>query len=467
MQTTDKPQEALDTPRTLATKDEESGLSFDTDFDLPVVLVVDDEPQILKALRRLLAGVDCDVRTASHGAEAIKVLDSELVSVLVSDQRMPGLSGVALLNHAMKNHPNTVRIMLTGNGDWETAMEAINLGQVFRFVAKPWDHDQFVRIIEDAIGQHELLNSKKRYEKHINQQNERLRELNDDLEARVRERTREVTQRNEEIQRLYNELDSSFSSTIRAMLSIMEIGDIHIVGHCRSTAARVRKFGKFLKFDEERMRHLERAALLHWIGLINAPPAMFRKPVSNYDAEELATWEFHPTLGQQAVAQVPALDRAGRMIVNYLRRFDDSEFKDSNGRFSQEVVESCYLMNVCSTFERTRRLEEEVGGLSRSAAIECGLARLQAGKGTEFSPKLVDKFCSMIAIESGSFELEQQLQLTELEEGMVLSRPIETAQGIPVAPRDVVVTPELIRRLERFGESKGLGPIFVRSLSHT
>lgn len=465
MRTTDNPPETLDTPSSNGERDDESELTFDTDYDLPVVLVVDDEPQILKALRRLLATVDCDVRTASNGSEAIEILDSEVVAVLISDQRMPGLSGVALLNYTMKNHPNTVRIMLTGNGDWETAMEAINLGQVFRFVAKPWDHDQFVRIIEDAIGQNELLHSKKRYEKYIRQQNAQLRELNDDLESRVRDRTQEVTQRNQEIRRLYEELDSSFSSTIRAMLSIMEIGDIHIVGHCRSTAERVRKFGRFLNLDEERLRHLERAALLHWVGLINAPPAMFRKLIDDYDAEEMATWEFHPTLGQQAVARVPALDKAGQIIVNYIRRFDDPIFSADNSGLSEELSEACHMLNICSNFERTRRLEVEVEGLSRGAATECGLARLQAGKGTEFSPKLVDKFCSMMAIESGSFELERQLQLDELEEGMILSRPIETAQGVPVAPRDVVVTPELVDRLERFAESKGLGPVFVRAMA--
>ncbi len=431
-------------------------LSMDTDFDLPAVLVVDDEPQILKALSRLLAGVDCEVHTASNGADAIDVLEERAIAVMISDQRMPGLSGVALLNYAMKNHPDTVRIMLTGNGDWETAMEAINLGQVFRFVAKPWDHDQFVRVIEDAIGQHALLRSKKRYEKYIRQQNERLRQLNDELESRVAERTHEVTQLNAE-------LETSFNSTIKALLSIMEIGDIRIVGHCRNTAERVRRFGNHLGLGEERMRHLERAALLHWVGLISAPAAMFRKPVASYDAEELATWEFHPTLGQQAVAQVSTLDDAADLIVNYLRRYDDPSFRpDSELGYSAEMIESCAILNICSTFERTRRIEEQVEGLERAAAMECGLARLQSGRGTEFDPDLVDAFCAMVAQETGSREIDRRVSLDQLEEGMVLSRPIETGQGVPVAPRDVVVTAELIARLDRFRDSKGLGPIFVR-----
>jgi response regulator RpfG family c-di-GMP phosphodiesterase len=442
---------------------ETGGLVTDTEGELPSVLVVDDEEQILKALRRLLASIDCEVYTATSGADAIELLDQEEIAVLISDQRMPGISGLALLNHAAKHYPNTVRIMLTGNGDWETAMEAINLGQVFRFVAKPWDHDQFVRVIDDAIEQYALIRSKKRYEKFIRRQNERLRVLNDELEARVAERTAEVTERNEEIGKLYDELETSFSSTIKAMLSIMELGDNQIVGHCRNTAERVRKFGEELGEDDQWLRHLERAALLHWIGLINAPSSMFRKPVSEYDAEEMATWEFHPTLGQQAVAQVPALDKPGRLIAYYLRRFDDPTFEASKSGNEQQVVEACYLLNICSTFERVRRLEETVGGLSARAASECALARLQAGKGSEFHPELVTKFTDMIGRETGSRKYEREVSLADLDEGMVLSRPVETAQGVPVAPREVVVTSELVERLERFRDSKGLGPIFVRT----
>lgn len=437
-------------------------MSMETEGELPVVLVVDDEAQILKAVRRLLANIDCDIRTAANGADAIDVLDSEDIAVLISDQRMPGLSGVALLNYAMKHYPDTVRIMLTGNGDWETAMEAINLGQVFRFVAKPWEHDQFVRIIEDAIDQFDLVRSKKRYEKFIQQQNEELQELNEELEERVRERTREVTERNEEVNRLNAELEQSFDTTIKAMLSIMEIGDIQIVAHCRRTAELVRKFGDYLELSVQQLRHLERAALLHWIGLINAPSEMFKKSVQDYDAEEMATWEFHPMLGQQAIAHVPVLERAAEYILNYLRRYDDHSFRGSQGT-SAELVKGCQLLHVCSAFERTRRLEEDVEGLDHGPAVECGLARLQAGRGTEFAPGLVDSFGRMVGEETGSRKAERRVQLAELEEGMVLSRPIETHQGVPVAPRDVVVTAELLERLSRFDESKGLGSIFIRN----
>jgi response regulator RpfG family c-di-GMP phosphodiesterase len=423
----------------------------------PRVLVVDDETQILKAVRRLLSTIDCDVETATNGSDAIDVLDEKEIAVLISDQRMPGLSGVALLNYAMSNHPDTVRIMLTGNSDWSTAVEAINLGQVFRFIAKPWEHDKFVQVIEDSLEQFELRKAKEQYEAHIERHNAALQELNHELEARVEARTREVRAKKEEIQRLYGELEDSFDSTIKSLLSLLEIGDIGIAEHCRRTARRAEQFANMLGFEQERVRNIERAALLHWVGLISAPEKMLFKSDEQYDAEELATWEFHPILGKQAIAHIPALEYPGRIIQYYLRRHDDPTFEPSE-RLDEELIEDSHVLNICSTFERTRTREKRRE--NDDIATQKALDRITDARGTEFPPYLVDAFDKMLS-EGAADASEVLVELDELEPEMVLSRPIQTAQGVPVAPRDVVITEDLIRRLERFASSKGLGPIWV------
>ena len=423
----------------------------------PCVLVVDDETQCLKAVRRLLSTIDCEIETATNGSDAIDLLDSREIAVLISDQRMPGLSGVALLNYAMSNHPDTVRIMLTGNSDWSTAVEAINLGQVFRFIAKPWDHDRFVQVIEDSLSQYELRKAKEQYEAHIEQHNEALRELNQELEQRVDARTRELREKKEEVQQLYGELEESFDATIKSLLSLLEIGDIGIAEHCRRTAKRVNQFAEMLGFGAERVRNIERAALLHWVGLISAPEQMLLKSDDQYDAEELATWEFHPILGQQAIAHIPALAYPGKIIQYYLRRHDDPTFEPSED-LSEELIEDSHVLLICSTFERTRTRESRRE--NNDIATQKALDRISNARGTEFPPGLVDAFEKMLS-EGASDVSEVLVELDDLAEGMVLSRPIQTAQGVPVAPRDVVITDDLIRRLERFSASKGLGPIWV------
>jgi response regulator RpfG family c-di-GMP phosphodiesterase len=421
------------------------------------VLVVDDETQILKAVRRLLTGIDCEVETATNGSDAIDLLDSREIAVLISDQRMPGLSGVALLNYAMSNHPDTVRIMLTGNSDWSTAVEAINLGQVFRFIAKPWDHDKFVQVIEDSLHQYELRRAKQQYEEHIERHNAALQELNQELEERVEARTREVRAKKEKIQKLYGELEESFDATIKSLLSLLELGDIGIAEHCRRTAKRATQFAEMKGFEPERIRNIERAALLHWIGLIGSPEQMLFKSSDQYDAEELATWEFHPILGQQAIAHIPALEYAGRIIQYYLRRYDDPSFEPSD-ELSAQLVEDSHVLHICSTFERVRTRCQRRD--NKDIATQKALDRILDASGTEFPPGLVNDFAKMLS-EGASDASEVQVELDSLVPGMVLSRPIQTAQGVPVAPRDVVITTDLVDRLERFAASKGLGPIWI------
>ncbi|MFU8807373.1 MAG: response regulator [Bradymonadaceae bacterium] len=107
---------------------EDSSLSRDTEGKLPRILIVDDEVHILKAIQRLFMGMDFEIATASSGSGAIELLESSEFTVIISDQRMPGISGSALLKHTRKHHPNVVRVMLTGNNDIATAIKAINDG---------------------------------------------------------------------------------------------------------------------------------------------------------------------------------------------------------------------------------------------------------------------------------------------------------------------------------------------------
>ncbi|WP_158542610.1 response regulator [Lujinxingia litoralis] len=456
--------------------DDSAGPHADTEGLEPYkVLIVDDETHILKAVQRLFLGQGYEVLSAPSGADAVELFREHQIAVIISDQRMPGLSGAALLNYVRKKSPHTVRIMLTGNNDVATAIEAINQGEVFRFITKPWDHDEFLKIVGLAIEHHELLISRVRYQEHIREQNERLSvlntelsELNEELEARVEARTQEVVARQREIERLYCELQGSFDATIKALVSIMELGEVHVIEHCQRTAERVRMFGERLGLDTDEIQEVERATLLHWIGLINAPPRVFELPVEELDEEAKASWEFHTVLGQQAIQHVPALRQAGRMILHYLNRYDAPEFQpgridpSSGDVYQESFVRGCRILGICSAFERVRTGLRGNNRLEVAGAVERGLQLLQKGAGTRYDPELVRQFREMVAQEMATARTREiVVSFENLRPGMVLARPLETAQGIPVAPRDMIITDELIARLGRFQDSNGLNEIRV------
>jgi len=116
------------------------------------LLIVDDEESILKSLKRELADTDMTVLLARGGEEALQVVAQGHVQVVLSDNRMPGMSGIELFQKIKKISPGTVRVMMTGYADLSAALEAINTGEVYRFFVKPWDNDELLQILTDAMA---------------------------------------------------------------------------------------------------------------------------------------------------------------------------------------------------------------------------------------------------------------------------------------------------------------------------
>ena len=156
------------------------------------ILLVDDEVNILKALRRVLFRQKCEVYTASSGPEGLRVMEAHPVDLVVSDQRMPDMTGVAFLQQVRERWPDTIRIILTGHGEIDTVIAAINDGGVYRFLTKPIENEDFRVTIRNALHQRDLTLENQRLMERIERQNAQLRELNERLEERVQERTEEL-----------------------------------------------------------------------------------------------------------------------------------------------------------------------------------------------------------------------------------------------------------------------------------
>ncbi|GAB2180586.1 hypothetical protein DLREEDagrD3_08090 [Denitratisoma sp. agr-D3] len=120
---------------------------------LPALLLVDDEPNVLSALRRLLRRENYRVLTAASGAEALEILAREPVWVVISDERMPGMSGIELMSRVRSLYPNTIRIILSGYTELATVTDAINRGAVWKYLTKPWDDEALKETIRQAFFQ--------------------------------------------------------------------------------------------------------------------------------------------------------------------------------------------------------------------------------------------------------------------------------------------------------------------------
>jgi two-component system NtrC family sensor kinase len=171
------------------------------------LLLVDDEEFVLKSLRRVLKRGPWTIETAANGEQGLEVLETFQPEVVVSDFRMPGMSGVEFLSEVKRRAPKAQRIMLTGQADPQAVEEAINQSEIFRFLSKPWNEAQLVLTVHSAFEHHRLLAENEQLYRLSRQQNEELRELNSALEARVRDRTRDLLQANRAWELTFDTID--------------------------------------------------------------------------------------------------------------------------------------------------------------------------------------------------------------------------------------------------------------------
>jgi signal transduction histidine kinase len=144
------------------------------------ILVVDDEPDVVKSVQDLLR-YDYKVLGATRAREAIKLMQDNEIAVVMSDQRMPEMTGVEFLRRARTDHPDAVRLLFTGYADIRAVIDAINEGNVYRYITKPWDPDELQTVIREAVERYDLLVERKRLIGELNRKNAELQKANEAL----------------------------------------------------------------------------------------------------------------------------------------------------------------------------------------------------------------------------------------------------------------------------------------------
>ncbi len=165
---------------------------LDADEGPVALLVVDDETPILAAVRRTLRAEPYPVHLASSGEEALAILARERIGVVISDQRMAGMTGIQLLGEVKDRYPEIQRIMMTAHFDFPALQASVNQSEIFRFIQKPWDTQVMIRTVSGAFDQYRILRDNERLWKLTERRNEQLKTLNRELETRIARRTRQL-----------------------------------------------------------------------------------------------------------------------------------------------------------------------------------------------------------------------------------------------------------------------------------
>ncbi|MDA3904365.1 MAG: response regulator [Desulfuromusa sp.] len=423
-----------------------------SEIDLPEnevkILLVDDEVNITKALRRLLMDVDqYDIHIANSGQEALALLaDEPNIGVIISDQRMPEMTGVEFLKEARALVPDAVRILLTGYADIEASIAAINQGAVFRYLTKPWDDETLLQAIAEAARNYLLLAENKRLNTLVLKQKEELYEWNNRLKHRVLDQTSQIRAKSDELALGNQRLRSSFNETIGALAGIVEMRDRRAPGHSRNVAELVTVIAEKLGLPDAEKNQLRSAGLLHDIGKIGMSDKLLSKLLHSLDSKELQEYQNHVVRGQAAIDMVPALREIGVLIRHHHERFDGRGFPDKLK--GDAIPLGARIICAADMFER------KLIQFAKSDALSSALKELECEWGKSLDSGL------RIALEEGAQEVYRHLDISaevleakvspkELEVGMQLGDDLYSGTGVLLLKQGTVFSEKSIEAVNR------------------
>ncbi len=391
------------------------------------ILIVDDEDSVLSSLRRLFRADGYRIHTASSAAEGLDILRNNSVGLVISDNSMPEVTGIEFLNQVRENWPDTLRIMLTGYADLDAATEAINRGEVYRFVVKPWNPDELRLLVRQGIDQHRLVMENRRMQALIQEQNDTLKGWNESLQQAVEQRTEEIRQKSAELERLYQRLKGSFLSTIKLFTGFIELRNPTFGRHARRVTLLTLSICRQMALSEELTTDFEIAALLHDIGKIGLPDDVLRRDEKHLSMRERDLLRQHPVAGQAVLQTIDNLEAVGIMVRHHHERWDGKGYPD--GLRWDAIPMGSRIIAVADAFDHYQ--ESKTG--SPAAFVE---TQLSLGSGCAYDPTIVAALGEYLQTPSGPYgSREIALNVLELREGMVLSRDVTAATGLLIAPR--------------------------------
>ena len=360
------------------------------------VLFVDDEVNILKALQRLLRNEPIEVLTASTPSEAFELIEHAEPQVIVSDQGMPEMSGVDFLAAVRDQHHDVVRMMLTGYTDMTIAVEAINKGEIYRLITKPWNDEELKATLRQAFDHYDLKAEIKRLNSVNREQNFKLQDMNKNLEEKVRERTKQLDHTN-------SELRTAYIQTIRALAEAIDAKDAYTRGHSERVAVYASRIARQMSLRKEMIERVYFAGLLHDVGKIGVPDAIITKP-DRLDEDEYREIMKHPEIGAKILEPVEFLRSVVPCVRHHHEWYDGCNRGYPDRLAGDQIPLPSRVIVVADTVEAMTSDRPYRKALS----IDIVISELHKYSGTQFDPIVVDAFLKLLEDEGEAFISKDQ-----------------------------------------------------------
>ena len=401
------------------------------DHALHHILIVDDEEVVLFSLRDTLSRAGYQITTAPDAVEALARLKEKAFSVIITDQQMPMLTGLEFLHQVKQVQPDATRILITAVLNLNTVIDAINKGEIYRFIVKPWLREELLVTVKNAVQRYELIFKNQLLQAATLEMNESLAVANADLEKQLAR----VAEQNAELERLNTALHENLHHSVELCLKTMQTFYPTLGSQARRVFELCRAVAEGLHLSATERQMLELSAWLHDIGLVGVPRQIIKQwedaPGGLSDAERELV-QHHPVLGEELVDFGHPMKGVGAIIRSHHERFDGRGYPD--GKSGEEIPWLARLLAVAVAYAESHQ--------DGATTIEM----IKRGRGNAFDPEAVRAFFRCLP-QATVPRREREVLLAELQPGMVLARGIYNGNGLLLIPDGQRLTETSIDKL--------------------
>jgi len=396
------------------------------------ILVLDDDQVVLLAMKETLEREQYAVHAFCDARDALQAMESTRFSTIISDQRMPEMTGLEFLDKCKRIQPNASRILITGVLTLNTVIEAVNRGEIFRFVAKPWIREELLATVENAVQRYALVEANEQLSADTLDLNEKLVSSNEALEAKIRE----LEAQTEALEKTNQSLEENFNHSLEICFRLIEAFHPILGEQTKSVVSICKEIAKSDLLTEKEREVLVVSSWLYNLGRIGLPRELLTKSLNDpqsLDEQEKTLLHHYPVYGQTLAGFVGTLEEVGHSIRSHRERFDGQGYPDG---YSREMIPV-----------PARHLAVAVG------FVECALPKDQAlehiirESGKSYHPEAVRLFMKSSNLISLPKKV-RELTLAELEPGMVLAKGIYSPSGLLLIPEERRLTPGIIKKIK-------------------
>ncbi|MCG8569761.1 MAG: response regulator [Spirochaetes bacterium] len=408
------------------------------------ILFVDDEKNILSSLKRIFfQKKDYQIYTASSGAEALEILEANPIDILISDQKMPGIKGTELLKRTKADYPNTLRILLTGYADVQSSIEAINKGEVYRYLTKPWNDEELKMTIKKVTEFLDLKRKNAEMEAKIRKQNKDLAILTKKLDEKVKERTAELEKSLEMQTKIGLVLKQNVTDSISLLLNILSHKNEQLAAHSLRVGEMTEQLTQYIRLNPKDSGLIYDAALLHDIGLLDFNSYLFNKPMAEYPDEDLKAYYQHPVIGENIIITLRNFKTIAKIVRHHHENANGSGFPD--GIYGNQIPLGSRIIRIINEYDNL---------IYRSDMSFTNSLNTLLNQNIYYEQDILFKFAELVKHFYLPFDNKNKMKvkIADLQTGMLLAESIFLGDKGLLIPHGMLITEKVLSKISSLNQ---------------